>query len=243
MRKNKMPIDDALNDIKEDPEQIIKRPVFKEQNKLFSENQKILGNYLVNNYFRTEASNSKTIYNFLETLAPFLITISPKDQSQRHSNSSDKLECTLEKDTGSIIEALRLYSDGYLEKTDLITELVNAPTIDLQEYLPEYILLKNKILKSKFANAYTLHPYLFTMGLEPKNRPLVTVTIERAINNKDIIIQKQNNNDNDNSTQMISTVPSLKMITETAKEFKITELKPIIKNINKLSTLYIKNWY
>lgn len=240
-----MPIDDALEKIQEtktssedQKDQSIAVP-----SSLFSKAQLLLGAYLTEKYFvNDKVANLST---FLKTMGPFVLKVSPKkNQSSSHIgfNSSRSREHTLslvdtiDKETWR--QCASSFAEEYLKNTDIfeISESLDLEK-DGEKYIPELRAIKS-LCYSKFRAESS--PYDLVMGMNSKHRALIAVSIGKAIEKSEIII----NNDPNTPLKdiLLSSIPPLKCIAETAKEYEVKELKPAIEELNKIVQEYSDKW-
>ncbi len=235
-----MPIDDALEKISTETsshdkkEQLIQVP-----SSIFSKAQDLLGEYLVEKYFKSD--NIANLKIFLKTIGPFVLKFSPKKYSnQAFSHRSREQSCslveTIDKETWK--RCITSFAQGYLENTDICE--IEEP-FDLKKegenYIPELNAVKS-LCSGKYRTESS--PYDLVMGMNPKYRPLIAVSIGNALANNEIMISADAGTSLKNI--LFSSIPPLKCIAETAKEYEVREIKPAIADLNRIVQEYSDNW-
>ena len=228
-----MTIDEALEKIerKEETKEEVEKETVTVTSDLFVHAQEILGEFLVSKYY-----SNKRMETFLMTLAPYALTIQPQSKGGHYTTLSN-----IDKETW--LNCIGTLSDGYLKKTDL----VEVPeTLDLNSkgslYIPEFAAVKEILCNPK---NIIINPYVLVMGMEPKYRPLVAVTVKKALDKSDLRIPNApsyQTNLREKRNLLLSCVPPLSCLAETAKEYKVTKLKEIIKNFNQVIEEYENSW-
>ncbi len=213
---------DKKNDIVYQPSELIKSA------------QEILGNYLVNEYFK--GTILRSLRNFLQTLGPFVLQITPTKISGASSwDQKYNQKCSLVEriDKEIWLACIKAFDEGYLINTDMAE--VPEEGIDLNSegtnYLPQIATIKNILLSDRKKG--DTHPYVIAMGIDPKYRALVALAIEDSIKRNGLPSSRAVS-----KSFLFSNTPSLESIAEIAKKFNVKDLKPINAEINRVLMAY-----
>jgi|SRR3989344_3804894 len=230
-------IDDALEGLPDDGKDK-KNDVIYQPSELIKSAQEVLGNYLVNEYFKV--NNLGKLENFLRTLGPFVLQITPtkipgNDVWKQKYNQKCSLVGRIDKETW--LTCIKTFDEGYLVNTDLAE--VPEEGIELisngSDYLPQIAALKYIVLGNRERG--DTHPCVIAMGIDPKYRALVALAIDNEIDkNAFPIVRPVTKN------FLLINAPSLEGIAEIAKKFDVKDLKPIIAEINRVLNLYNNIW-
>ncbi|MBI2106017.1 hypothetical protein HYT56_04240 [Candidatus Woesearchaeota archaeon] len=224
-----MPIDDALGKIEDKKENSAEKRTISSEDRsyeLFVEAQKILGSFLIK-LFPRQSSNINSI---LKTLGPFVIDIAP-GESKIYSPS---LRESIDALTWSYY--LKTIAGGYLETTDM-KDYGQESSFKLEDLpIPELFGIKRNLDEiAKSSSEELISPYIFVMGMRPIFRPLVAVSINKTNKNRELckLVYGEEG-------LLLSLVPRLESIAETAKEYGIKEVKYLIKDLSRVVKAYSK---
>ncbi len=213
--------------------------------------QHLLGDYLVKELFAEEAAGG--LERFLRTLGPFVLTVKPFQPARTTYSSSystpqkAQLSCSVISgiDRKTWNDLLLTFEGEFLETTDLAAssqsgsqgsttgsrvDLANSGT----KYIPQYHAVKALLCKERDLR---VHPYLLAMGMAPEHRALVAVAIGIGIEKGDL---KGWGNASSRSAKarMLSCVPDLTHLAEAAGEYGVTDLTPVIEDLNGVVAKY-----
>ena len=210
----------------------------------------MLGDYLVKDLFADEAKGG--LERFLRTLGPFVLSVQPyKPYSSSYSSLSTqqaaKVTCIVVAgmDRKTWNDILLTYEGEFLETTDLAaggqaggtTGSPAAGRVDLAnggtKYIPQYHAVK-AVLSSR-ERELRVNPYLLAMGMAPEHRALVAVAIGIGIEKGDL---KGWDDGRSAKARLLSCVPDLTHIAEAAGQYGITDLKPVIADLNEMVAKY-----
>jgi len=181
-----MPIDKILEQVADDERDIVSQKSNEEQ--LVSGAKSILEKYLTQ-FFQGELPGQQTSLELdtqtrkaITTLGSDLFAIYPTKTRYDFYLKINLLNITDPRDIECIIR--KMYGNEAL-KTDLYSFVDGSNPKKLEEILPEFKVVKNKLINCKIETAIqrtTLHPQLIVMSLIPEDRPLTALAIERSIN-------------------------------------------------------------
>lgn len=211
--------------------------------------QSLLGDYLVKELFVDEAKNG--LEAFLRTLGPFVLAVLPyKPYTGTYSSPPTKLSCTLISgmDRKTWNDILLTFEGEFLETTDLAAggqagsssagaaSGPSAGRVDLansgMKYIPQYHSAKALLCKEKDMR---ISPYLLAMGMAPEHRALVAVAIGIGIEKGDL---KGWDDGRSAKVRILSCVPDLTHLAEAAGQYGITDLTPVIADLNNVVAKY-----
>lgn len=248
-----MPIDEALDKLegseKEEGSKKKKKSEAKSADlneQLLIDAQKCLGEWLAGSYFSAEAKEHKSLVSFLKNVAPYALKITPEEPSP-HSRDSVNLNFLF---TGNISAKLWHFClskvNDYIAQTDIILN-ETAKEIDVykeaKECLPELRLVEKKILNTKsFGKGILIEPYLIPMAMSPEHRPLIAVTIRDSLSERIIEMPTEQSQRFDVVSDLIKYTPSLDQVADNAKKYKITELRKIVRELDRALDEYKQKW-
>ena len=232
--KLKMPIDDQLNGIEiDESKDKVNVPNQTNKSTLISDANKILSNFLVNNFFEQQTKIYNNIRIFLESFGPYLLNIAPvRNQYDNTIRQKVALEPEIPGDIWNyLIDSI---SNSYLLSTDLkCSDDAKLTKAEYSKRLPEIIVIDQ--LVCDITRELNGNPLILPMGMDISNRSLVAIAIDRAMSNSDI--SSYNPRSSPNSMHII--VPNLKYISEVAKDYKISELTPVLADLQKILNRYL----
>lgn len=246
-----MPIDDALEKIegqggpKPPTGETAKAPSGLEERA-----REVIGKFLVEFYSGRIAGQrpgvaplEKVISQAVEKVGFYMLAITPRKDSEQRRIISSRLDDNASPEVFK--ELLRLMCGEYALETDLMALV--SPQSNRAELIPEYQQITERLVKLGpeigFSLA-TLHPYLFVMGMNLEQRPLATLAVEKAFNQKRIKLLTGVLEEYLSITSIkayISTMlPSTADYVSVAQEYGIKEVVPVLREMQRVVDSYLK---
>lgn len=244
-----MPIDDALKEIEGESPKKKKKSEAKSADldgQLLIDAQKCLGEWLAEDYFSFEARENKSLMPFLKNAAPYLLQIMPGQQAQNNAREFIRSTWLIQKINVTLWNFCLNSMHEYLAQTDMLSDKTEK-NIDVhkeaKECFSELFSIENTILKKKtFTEDIPIHPYLIPMAMVPDSRPLIAVAIHDSLSKKIIELPDKRSSLFNAANDLIKYAPSLDQLAETAKRYKIHELRAIILDLSSALENYRGKW-
>jgi len=256
----KMPIDDKLGDLegegkKKEPEK--DSSASESPNTLVAKAREVMGNVLVD-YFKGNLPGQNQQLNIddycSETIkkAGFdLFKIVPRfNKTNRRKVLVPHFANDLNDE--QIKEMVKIVCGEYILKTDAANLANKKKFKELMNLMPEFARLREDLFfsdKETYANYYrtTLHPQIIVMGMASEHKPLATLAVDRAMDDKcitpliarlDICLTGTNTID---KILMRMTPPS-NYFFEVAEKYGAQEVIPVINNFKAVCEVYKNEW-
>ena len=92
----------------------------------------------------------------------------------------------------------------------------------------------------------SMDPYLLPLAMAPAYRPLVAAAIGIGIETGDILsgkdLDEQQEMGSGLKMDVLTCTPSLAHLAQAAQRYGISDLEPIIKDLNRVVSLYLRKW-
>ncbi len=221
---------------------------------LLERTQSLLGGYLAEKLF--PSYDRGVIGAFLRSVAPYVMTIEPEKGGEAirwyvyldvdedtarlilSALGADGLadELIPKENAGAVGESTkrRAKRKDYVSLVDLAESVI--PGAGVWNSLVDIIETKCEVSEEGLVAP---HPYLLAMGMKPEHRPLAVAAMDYGIMSGELSGWEDAE---DSLAGILACIPTLAHLTAAAASYGIADVKPCIKDLNRVVELYSTRW-